>query len=62
MHHKARTLSFAQKRLTSSASVDENGSVHGLDKLRRPRMALLATVAAGASVIVFDLALGGGHT
>ena len=42
--------------------MDENGSVHALDKLRRPRTAMLATVAVGASVIAVDLVLGGGHS
>src|SRR4051794_37813501 len=55
----AQTLSFARKRLTSSAEVNANGSVRARDKLRRPRTALLATVAVGTAAIVVVLALGG---
>ena len=62
MHRAARALSFGRKRLTSSAAVNENGSVHTLDKLRRPRTAMFATVAVGTGVIVVDAALGGGRS
>jgi signal transduction histidine kinase len=39
--------------------VNANGSVRVRDHLRRPRTALLATVAVGAAAIIVDLALGG---
>ena len=59
MHHASRTLSFARKRLTSPAAVSENESVRARDKLRRPRTAMLATLAFGATAIVVYLQLGG---